>query len=111
MSGLDPKKNAASCIRAGIGALMWLMLFGEMNPSHTTPGSEVYAAPSGDFVFRICFTTDREAADVELREVTDRKTMDMCAWVTACSAAEVVVRLNTEAKRSFWRSRSPGECR
>ena len=67
------------------------------------------AVTADSFVFRVCFTT--EDADVALRETEDKKGADMCAWVVTCESAEVKVKIDPAAKRSFWRANSPERCR
>jgi len=64
---------------------------------------------SDSFVYRICLTD--EDVDVVMHETSDKADADMCAWVVSCASAEVRIRLDQNAARTFWRSYSPERCR
>lgn len=64
---------------------------------------------AGSFVFRACFRgTDY---DVVMRESNEKAPSDMCIYRETCGAAEVVIRVDPSAQRSFWVSSHPEKCR
>jgi len=61
------------------------------------------------FVFRACFRdTDY---DVAMRAAATREAADACIFLQTCEAAEIIIRADPAAARTFWVTTGPGRCR
>ncbi len=77
----------------------------------------VPAVAAYTFVAKACLTDKREDADVSLRATASAPNkgsspggLGWCVWITTCDKAEMIIFIDSDARQTFYRSRSPGAC-